>query len=214
MKTLNEEQVRTLFEASSQDRLHALWVLLVTTGLRLGEAIGLQWQDLDLEQGKLVVRRSLQRQRQAGLVFVEPKTRASRRTVHLPSGTAAALRAHRARQTAEKLLASSAWQDRDLVFCRWDGGPIEPSCVVQRFHRLLKRARLPDIRVHDLRHTAATLHLQKGTHPKIVQEMLGHSTIALTLDTYSHVAPGLHATAARQLDSLFAPPKTVAAPAD
>jgi len=101
-----------------------------------------------------------------------------------------------------------------LVFCRWDGGVIEPSGVAQRFHGLLRKAGLPDIRVHDLRHTAASLHLLKGTHPKLVQEMLGHSTITLTLDTYSHVAPGMHAEAAKKMDSLFSAARLTAVGAE
>ncbi|HXH23288.1 MAG TPA: site-specific integrase [Dehalococcoidia bacterium] len=210
MKTLSEEQVRRLFEASADDRLHALWVLLATTGLRLGEAIGLRWQDIDFALQTLTVRRALQRQRGAGLVFVEPKTRRSRRTIALPNGTIAAIQAHRKRQLEERLQVGAAWRDQDLVFCRWDGGPLEPSGLAQRFDRLLRQAGLPDIRVHDLRHTAASLHLMKGTHPKLVQEMLGHSTITLTLDTYSHVTPGMHADAARKMESLFAPAATAA----
>jgi integrase len=178
-------------------------VLLVTVGLRSGEGIGLQWSDVDVERGTITVRRSLQRQREAGITFVDPKTKTSRRNIHLPEGTAEAVRRHRQRQVAQRLLAGASWQDQDLVFCRWDGGPLEPSGVAQRFHRLLRKAGLPDIRVHDQRHTAATLHLSKGTHPKIVQEMLGHSTIALTLDVYSHVTPSLHAEAAKKMDSLF-----------
>lgn len=203
MKTLSEEQVQELFLTTEDNRLHALWVLLPTTGLRLGEALGLQWQDVDLQNQVITVQRAMQRQREAGIVLVEPKTRTSRRNVHPPAGTAEALSAHRKRQLEERLLAGNDWKNMDLVFCRWDGGPLEPSGVAQRFHRLLKKAGLPDIRVHDLRHTAATLHLAKGTHPKIVQEMLGHSTIALTLNVYSHVTPGLHAEAAKKMDSLF-----------
>jgi integrase len=208
MKTLSEDQVRRLFEASSNDRLHALWVLLATTGPRLGEAIGLRWQDIDFASRTLTIRRALQRQRGAGLVFVEPKTRYSRRSIALPDGTVAALQIHRKRQLEERLQVGAAWQDQDLVFCRWDGGPLEPSGLAQRFDRLLRLAGLPDIRVHDLRHTAASLHLLKGTHPKLVQEMLGHSTITITLDTYSHVTPGMHADAARKMDSLFGPAAT------
>jgi integrase len=136
-------------------------------------------------------------------VFVEPKTRYSRRSIALPDGTIAALQIHRKRQLEERLQVGAAWRDQDLVFCRWDGSPLEPSGVAQRFDGLLRQAGLPDIRVHDLRHTAASLHLLKGTHPKLVQEMLGHSTITLTLDTYSHVTPGMHAEAAKKMDSLF-----------
>ncbi|MPZ51036.1 MAG: tyrosine-type recombinase/integrase [Dehalococcoidia bacterium] len=203
MKTLSEAQVQKLFASTSDDRMHALWVLLTTTSLRLGEACGLQWQDVDLERGSLTVRRALQRQKGVGFVFVEPKTRLSRRKVHLPPGTVAVLAAHRKRQLQERLMAGAYWQDQDLIFCRQNGSPLEATNLLPEFHRALAKAELPKIRLHDLRHTAATLLLQMGEHPKVVQEMLGHSTITLTLDTYSHVVPSMQAEAARKMQTLF-----------
>jgi integrase len=204
MKTLNEREVRQLFESSEEERFHALWVVLATTGIRLGEALGLKWDDADLSSGRLTVRRCLQRQRGKGLVFVEPKTSRSRRTIHLAPGAISALTRHkRVVQAQERLRAGEVWQEHGLVFATEIGRPLEGSHVNQRFHRALMGAGLPDLRVHDLRHTAATLLLTRGVHPKIVQEMLGHSTITLTLDTYSHVAPALHAEAALQMETLF-----------
>jgi len=203
MRTLDEKQVQRLFEATAGHRLRGLWVLLVTTGLRLGEALGLCWDDIDQTAGRLVVRRSLQRQREAGLVFVEPKSAKSRRTVHLAESTVAVLREQRRQQLGERLSAGPAWQDQGLVFCREDGRPLEPSSVTEHLHRALKAADLPQVRVHDLRHTAATLLLARGVHPKVVQELLGHSTISLTLDIYSHVTPALHAEVAAHMDALF-----------
>jgi integrase len=204
MKTLNEEQIQRLFASTSEDRLHALWVVLTTSGLRLGEACGLQWQDWDTERGSLNVRRALQRQKGAGMVFVEPKTRLSRRTVNLPPGTQDVLAAHRKRQLEERMKAGAYWQDQDLIFCRENGTPLEPTNLLPLFHRALKKADLPKIRLHDLRHTAATHLLRMGVHPKVVQEMLGHSTITLTLDTYSHVVPSMQEAAALKMQSLFA----------
>jgi integrase len=203
MKTLTEQEVRRLFEATQGQDQHALWVLLVSTGLRLGEALGLKWEDVDFENGRLMVRRSLQRQKQGGLVLVEPKTSKSRRTVYFPSGTGEALRAHRRDLNARRLSLGAAWQDKGLVFCREDGTMMEPGAISYRLHRILKKVGLPQIRVHDLRHTAATLLLGKGENPKIVQELLGHSTIGITLDTYSHVTPAMHASAAAKMESLF-----------
>ncbi|MPZ51025.1 MAG: tyrosine-type recombinase/integrase [Dehalococcoidia bacterium] len=203
MKTLNEAEVQNLFGATSEDRFHALWVLLTTTGLRLGEACGLQWKDIDLERGSLTVRRALQRQKGVGFVFVEPKTRLSQRKVHLPPGTLAVLSAHRKRQLEERLKAGAFWQEQDLVFCRPAGSPLEATNLLPEFHRALAKAALPKIRIHDLRHTAATLLLKMGEHPKVVQEMLGHSTITLTLDTYSHVVPSMQEEAARKMQTLF-----------
>jgi len=203
MKTLSEDEVRRLFETTEDDRMHALWVLLVTTGLRLGEALGLRWDDLDPESGRLAVRRALQRQRGNGLVFVEPKTGKSRRTVHLAAGTLRVLSEHRQRQREARLLNGPAWQEGNLVFCTDIGRPLEGGQVSWRFHKALGLAGLPRIRLHDLRHTAATILLTRGVHPKVVQEMLGHSTVTLTLDVYSHVVPALHAEAAAQMDAVF-----------
>ena len=204
MKTLSEDEVKRLFAATEGQRLHALWVLLTTTGLRLGEAVGLKWEDIDFENERLFVRRALQRQRGRGLVFVEPKTARSRRTVYFPPGTSDALRSHRRLQAEERLQQGTYWQDNDLVFCRVDGRPLEATNLIPVLHRALKAAGLPQIRIHDLRHTAATLHLARGENPKVVQELLGHSTITLTMDTYSHVTPALHAAAAAKMQALFA----------
>lgn len=203
MRTLSAEEVRRLFVASANDRLHALWVLLATTGLRLGEATGLRWEDIDFASSRLFVRRAMQRQPGVGMAIVEPKTERSRRTVHLPVGGVTALKEHRRRQVSERLAAGSLWRDQGLVFCNVAGGPLDPSRVNKAFLKTLQRAGLPSIRVNDLRHTAATLLLSQGVHPKVVQELLGHSTIALTLDTYSHVVPALHAEAASKMDGLF-----------
>jgi len=206
MKTLDEDQLRILFEATHNEPLHALWVLLPTTGLRLGEALGLKWQDIDFINSRLMVRRALQRQRGRGLVLVEPKTSKSRRTVYFPEGTGEALREHRRQQLECKVRLGPAWTENDLVFCREMGEPLDPAGMSARLHRVLKAAGLPAIRVHDLRHTAATLHLSRGENPKVVQELLGHSTIALTMDTYSHVTPSIHAAAAAKMQALFANP--------
>ncbi len=203
MQTLNADQVKHLLATSTNDRLTALWMLLASTGLRIGEATGLCWNDIDLDSGRIVIQRALQRQNGVGLVFVEPKTERSRRTVHLSAGAVSALREHRKRQAVERLQAGPLWDGQGLVFCTLTGKPIGPSDVDKAFHRALDQAGLPKIRVHDLRHTAATLLLSQGVHPKVVQEMLGHSTITLTLDTYSHVIPMLHQQAAELMDDIL-----------
>ncbi len=204
IRTLSIQETRRLFEVTKDHRLHALWVLLTTTGLRLGEALGLKWEDIDFEMGKLSVRRALQREKGIGFVLVEPKTARSRRTVYLAPGTATALKQHRQRQAKERKAAGNIWQEKfDLVFKSEVGKPMQDGQVSWRFHKALKEAGLPRIRIHDLRHTAATQLLERGVHPKVVQEMLGHSTITLTLDTYSHVIPRLHAQAATEMQKLF-----------
>jgi integrase len=207
MKTLTEVEVRRLFETTENDRLHALWVVLASTGVRLGEALGLRWEDFDLAAGRITIKRALQRHRGKGLVFVEPKTARSRRTVYLARGAVEALTRHkRGVQAQERLAAGPDWHENDLVFTTDVGRPMDGGHINNRFHRALAAARLPDLRVHDLRHTAATLLLSRGVHPKIVQELLGHSTITLTLDTYSHVAPSLQAGVADHMERLFGSP--------
>jgi len=201
MQPLTPEQVQALLASSADDSLHPLWVLLVTTGLRIGEATGLEWQHIDLDRGTLVVRQALQRQQGKGWVLVEPKTGRSRRTVCLAGGTIEALRRHRDRQKLTG--AEPRWDGKTLVFCTGSGKPLAPSNIRRSLHRTLKQASLPLIRVHDLRHTAATYLLSVGTHPKVVQELLGHSTVTLTLDTYSHVLPALHKQVASHMDHLI-----------
>jgi integrase len=203
MQTLTEEEVGRLFQASRGHRLHALWVLLATTGLRIGEALGLRWSDVDFASGRLVVNRALQRQPGVGYVFVEPKTAKSRRTVYLAQGTLASLVEYRRRQREDQLAAGPEWNNTGLVFTTPMGRPIDGTWATKWFHRALDQAGLPRIRIHDLRHTAATHLLRRGVHPKVVQELLGHSTISLTLDTYSHVAPALHAEVASHMETLF-----------
>ena len=203
METLSEDQVKQLFASTRGDRDHALWVLLASTGLRLGEALGLKWEDFSPDFRRLQVRRALQRQAGKGLVFVEPKSARSRRVIELAPGTAHIIAEHRQEQVHHRLSLGAYWRDHDLVFCTDGGHPLDGGQVNWRFHRALARAGLPQLRVHDLRHTAASLLMAKGVHPKVVQEMLGHSTITLTLDTYSHVTPGLQADAAQRMQSLF-----------
>ncbi len=145
----------------------------------------------------------LQRQNAGGLVFVEPKTGRSRRRIVLSRVAIAALRLHRKAQLERRLFYGEDWQDLDLVFCGADGRPADPSWQRQVFYTAMKAADLPAMRFHDLRHTAATLLLSKGVHPKVVSEMLGHATITLTLDTYSHLLPAMHGEAAATMDAMF-----------
>jgi integrase len=204
IRTLTTEELKRLFEATKNHRLHALWVLLSTTGLRLGEGLGLKWEDINFQEGKLSVRRALRREPKVGFVLAEPKTAKSRRIVYLAPGTLETLKEHRERQDKDRRAARDLWQaEHDLVFKSDVGKPMQDGQVSWTFHQALAKADLPRIRIHDLRHTAATQLLERGVHPKVVQEMLGHSTITLTLDTYSHVMPGLHAHAANEMERLF-----------
>lgn len=203
MTALSAEELMRLLDHAREHRLRPLLVVLGTAGLRIGEALGLRWQDVDLVAGRLVVRQALQRRRGVGLVFVEPKTPRSRRTVHLTSLAVDAL-AEQARLQARRNETAPTAARSGLVFTNLSGGPIEPGTVNANLSRLLADAGLPRIRVHDLRHTTATTLLEAGVHPKVVQDLLGHSTIAITLDTYSHVAPTLHIQAVGELQRLLA----------
>jgi integrase len=204
---LTLDQAHILFDSTDGDTLHDLWVVLVTTGLRIGESLALKWDDVNLQERTIHVQRALQRQTGRGLVFIEPKTAAGRRTVVLTALATDALRARRIRQLEQRLEHGVVREDHDLVFCTDFGKPLDPMNTYHRFHRALKSAGLPIIRQHDLRHTAATLMLSEGIHPKVVQEMLGHSNITLTLATYSHVLPTLQREAADKLDDAFNRPK-------
>jgi len=202
-RALTSEEAARLLEAAREDRLHALWVLAVTTGMRLGELLGLRWEDVDLERGTVTVRRQLQ-WLEGEPTFPEPKSARSRRTIALPGLAVAALREHRKRQLEWRLRLGEVWQDHGLVFTTEIGTPLHPSNVRQRhFHPLLERAGLPRIRFHDLRHTCATLLLAQGVHPKLVQEQLGHSQISVTLDTYSHVTAPMMREAAAKMDAIL-----------
>jgi integrase len=198
---LDSEQARVFLEGAKGDKFEALYVLSLTVGLRMGEALGLRWSDIDLDAKTLRVNRQLQRIRDGGgLVFSEPKN-ASRRTVDLPQRAVEALRSHRKRQMEEQLRAGSKWQDNGLVFATGKGTPLDAQNVVNRhFKPLLRRAGLPDIRWHDLRHTCATLLLSRGTHPTYVQKLLGHASVQLTLDRYSHWMPSMGKPTASAMD--------------
>jgi integrase len=193
---LDRTQAQRLIDAGSADRFDAIYVLALTTGLRQGELFGLQWRDVDFDRGTLGVLHSLM-EVQGRLSLSEPKSRAGRRCVKLPSIAVNALLEHRKRMLAEGHAGG-------FVFCDTAGGPLRKSNFCRKhFKPLLKAAGLPDIRFHDLRHTAATLLLLAGEHPKVVQERLGHAQISLTLDTYSHVLPDMQGGAVDKLNLLF-----------
>jgi integrase len=190
------EETQQFLAAAKADRLHALYVLAVTSGLRQGELLGLQWRDVDWDAGAVAVRRTIE-DIGGKLQESEPKTEKGRRRVELPQLAIQALKVHRKAMFAEG--HASNW-----IFCDGNGGLLRRSNFLRRsYQQVLKRAGTPCIRFHDLRHTAATLLLLQGVHPKVVQERLGHATIAITLDTYSHVLPSLQREAAAKLDSLL-----------
>ena len=175
-----------------------MWRLFVATGMRRGEVAGLRWSDVDLDAARLSVQSTrvlVYSQVQA----VEPKTRRSRRMIVLDDGTVGALRRHLELQDVERQRAVGLWEDTGYVFVREDGQPLDPDRISHLFGVLSTTAGVPRIRLHDLRHTAATLALSAGVHPKVVSERLGHSSIAITLDTYSHVLPSMQEDAADRI---------------
>jgi integrase len=253
IRPLNPEQARHLLATASGQPLHAFVAVALGCGLRLGESLGLQWTDIDLDAGTIQVRRALQRYggdaaarrpllaerrrlnrdlrsaKSAGAVqvnapdaarlesqltvvrkrldaiktkvhLVEPKSARSRRTIALPSVTIAALKAHRARQLEARLAAGAEWQEQGFVFTTPIGTPCDPFNLHKRFKALLTEAGLPSFRIHDLRHSCASLLLAQGVNPRVVMETLGHSQISLTLNTYSHVLPPLQKDAAAKMD--------------
>jgi integrase len=207
MRPLSSEETRRLLNEARGDRLEALYVLAVTTGMRRGELLGLKWSDIDLENATVSVRRTLTRTDNGRRVTLgDPKTKRSRRTIRLTPQAVEALRVHLEKQLQEMEALGDRYGDQGLVFTTKAGTLINPSNLRQRsLMPLLKRAGLPHIRFHDLRHTCATLLLSKNVHPKFVQELLGHATIAITLDTYSHVLPGMGDQTARAMHDALAP---------
>lgn len=199
MKVLDASQVGHLLESANGSRFYIPVLLAIATGLRRGEILALSWEDVDLDAGILTVRRSLEHTR-SGIRFKQPKTSRSRRVVALPEMAIEPLRRHKEEQALQKLMLGPSYQDTGLVCTEADGRMIVPDHVTRVFPAMLKQAGLPHVRFHDLRHTHATLMLQLGIHPKIVSDRLGHSTINLTMDTYSHVMPQMQEEAARKLN--------------
>ena len=181
------------------------FILALATGMRRGELLGLKWQDISFDRGALQVRRALTRMPTGqGYKETEPKTRKSRRSIVLTAFAIEALKKHQVKQQEIKLAAGDAWEEHDYVFCTSTGKHLSPgNDVLVQLKKLLVKADLPDIRFHDLRHSTATLLLSKGVHPKVVQEILGHSEISMTLDTYSHVLPTMQKDAMDGLNDFF-----------
>ena len=209
MPTLAPEDVPRFLEAAQESPYYTLFYLLLHTGLRRGEALALRWKNVDLGLASLGVSAYLSVTETAykldgTCIIKEPKTSHSRRRIALSPSLALVLRQYRAEQEAQRTLLGKPLTDEDFVFAHPDGTPLDPSTVSHTFNKVIRRAGLPHIRLHDLRHTHASLLLQAGTHPKIVQERLGHSSIRVTLDTYSHVMGGLQEVAAQRFDDLLA----------
>lgn len=200
MPILDEDGTRHLLTKAEGTRLHLPVLLAVTTGLRLGEILGLRWEDLNLDAGLLTVRQSLE-QTKEGIRFKQPKTHRSTRPIALPEFVITVLRRHRAQQAEARLLAGSAFKSHGLVCCQDMGEPWKTSIISKAFEHLAAEAGCPQIRFHDLRHTHASWLLSNSVPLKVVSERLGHARASTTLDVYGHVLPGMQEDAARKINA-------------
>lgn len=202
MTTWSAAEVQLFLGSIGQDPWYPLFVTAVATGMRRGELLGLRWADVSLEDDRLSVRQQLTLLHNV-LNFSDPKTSRSRRTIDLDPETVKVLRRHRASQSQQRLRWGEAYTDHDLVFCREDGTPMNPDRLTVLFQGMVKRSGLAKIRLHDLRHTNATLALEAGVPPKVISDRLGHATVAFTMDVYAHAVPALQAEAARRVGALI-----------
>jgi integrase len=203
MQTWDENDIMRFLEAAKSTPYHALFHLALFTGMRRGEILALKWSDVDLLGSQICVNRSVQHLRDGSYVYTEPKTAKSRRPIALTPSTAQLLKEYHDRQKWNRIILDKPLTNDNLVFSTLEGKPLRPNTVSRAWQILAARAGVKVIRFHDARHSHASIFLKLGVHPKIVQERLGHSTIAITLDMYSHVAPGLQETAARRFDEAF-----------
>jgi integrase len=200
---LTGDEARRLLEAARGERFEAIYVFALNLGMRRGEILGLRWSDVDFEGRALRIGQAMQRL-ESGLQITEVKTERSRRMIAMPESVIRALRSRRARQAQERLVAGRCWQETGLVFTNGSGGPLEPITLHRHYKHLLSRARVSTAtRFHDLRHSTASLLLAQGVHLRVIMELLGHSSISLTANTYSHVMPAAMRDVADTMDAIL-----------
>ncbi len=205
MQALTPKEASCFLEAARADKLGIVLSFALATGMRPEEYLALKWSDLDLHAGNATVRRTIVWRKGGGWYFGEPKTSRSRRTIPIPRSLVGELADHRRKQAESRLKKGADYQNNDLVFASGEGTPIILRNLVRRhFQPLLARAKLsPTLRLYDLRHSCATLLLSAGENPKVVSERLGHASIVLTLDTYSHVLPSMQQAATEKLERIL-----------
>ncbi len=205
MRTMNESDIHIFLEYAKSTPYYVLFYTALFTGMRRSELLAIRWSDVDLILCQLSVTRALHQLQDGSRIFRQPKTAKGRRLISLSPSTAIVLREHREQQEKMRQASGSTLNEDDLVFCHVDGSPLLPNSVSHAWAKLACRTGSKGIRLHDARHTHASLMLKQGVHPKIVQERLGHASIQITLDTYSHVAPGLQQAAANRFDDVVLP---------
>jgi len=205
LNSLSPEDARRLLDFAQGHRLETLFTVAVSMGLREGEAFALRWSDVDLDRGLLQIRHSLDRTSRPWRLET-PKTDRSRRSLTVPAVCRLALAAHKERQAQEQIFQGSRWQHHDFVFSSSIGTPLDCNNVLKQFRAILKQAGIAERCFHDLRHTCATLLLSQGVHARVVMEMLGHSSIAVTMNTYSHVMRPMQDDAATKMDAVLTSP--------
>ena len=213
LRALTGPEVHRMLEACEDTAWHSIFHTLTWTGLRRSELLGLRWKDVDLILASLRVVQSVQRLNTGEFIIQEPKTASGRRTIALSPTSFLVLREHREKQEADATLLGRQLTEDDLVFSHPDGSPRDPSTLTLAFRRLTRRIGLDGVRLHDLRHTMASLYLEQGVNPKTVAERLGHASVTITLDLYSHCLPGVQEAAAVQFDTAMEQAKSTSAKA-
>jgi integrase len=203
IQILDTDQAKRLLEVARGHDLEIFLLVAITTGMRFGELTALRWQDINFEEGTLYIHRTVKHLSGHGFVEGEPKTAKSKRKIMVPGFTLEGLKRQHAQQLEKRLKAGSNWKERGIVFPNKHGNFLREEVVMNRFHKLLEQAGLPTMRLHDLRHSAASILLASGVNPKLIQELLGHSRIGMTLDTYSHVMPSMQKEVKEKWNTLF-----------
>jgi len=200
MQTWDEAEIMRFLETARDSQYYALFHTAIFTGARRSELLGLRWQDVDFAFSQIQISRGLHQLQNGDYVFTQPKSAGNRRTIALSPSAILTLQEHHDKMAMDRAIVGIPLTEQDLVFSQPDGRPFRPNSISRAWQGIATRAGVRTIRLHDARHTHASLMLKAGVHPKVVQERLGHSSIQITLDTYSHVAPGLQEAAAMRFD--------------